>query len=80
MIGDVLCEIKMNRRSKSKIVHVDKLKLTRNPFDMDWVFKLPRKKRELVPDIDFGGLSDLFDNLGVGNNVDQRPPAVEMER
>ena len=45
----------MNRRSKSKIVQVDKLRLTRNPVNMDWVFKLPKKKREMVPDMDLGG-------------------------
>ena len=70
VIGEILCEIQMNRRSRSKIVHVDKLR----PFDMDWVFKLPRKKRELIPHMDLGGLSD---NVRVENPVNQVPPAAE---
>ena len=34
----------------------------------------------MVQDIDFGGLSVLFDNLGVGDKVDQLPSAVDMEQ
>ena len=62
VIWDVLCEIQINR-SKSKIVHVDKLWATRNPFNMDWVFKLPKEKKEVVPDLDLMGLPELFEKL-----------------
>ncbi len=61
VIGDVVYEIQLNKRSKSKIVHVDKLRATRNPINMDWVFTLPRKKREAVPDMDLMGLPELFE-------------------
>ena len=79
VICEVLCEIQMNRRSKSKMVHVHKLRLTRNLFNMDWVFKLPKKKKkELVLEMDFGGFSELFENLKVDNPVNQVPAAAEV--
>ena len=43
LIGGVLAEIKQSRRSKARIVHVDKLAHTKTPIDMSWVKSLPAK-------------------------------------
>ena len=46
ILGNVVYGIRMNRRSKSKIVHVDKLAPVRGEVDGEWVFKLPKKLKE----------------------------------
>ena len=46
ILGDVLYEIQASRRSKSKIVHVDKLAATKQTYDTSWVSALPQRKKE----------------------------------
>ena len=62
LLGEVLCEIQLNRRCKSKVVHVDKLVSTRVPVKMDWVFKLPRstQRKETPPSNIYEGVQQLF--------------------
>ena len=59
-IGDVLCQIQRNRRSKSRIVHKDKLLPVKGEHDGRWVFTLPSKKEMQLLDPDPEGLSLLF--------------------
>ena len=65
VFSNVLCMIQRNRRSKPKVVHVDKLCLTRRPVDTDWVFKLPKRTHEVTPTEVFEGLPRLFDESPV---------------
>ena len=60
ILGNVVYEIRMNRRSKSKIVHVDKLAPVRGEVDGEWVFKLPKKLKEYEVEHNLEGLSHLF--------------------
>ena len=72
-------EICMNRRSKSKIVHVDKLAPVRGEVDGDWVFKLPKKLKEYEAEHSLEGISQLFDETAqnpVPSTREQTTPAV----
>ena len=44
LIGEVLAEIRSGKRNKSRIVHVDKLALTRRPIHFKWIKELPKKR------------------------------------
>ena len=44
---------------------------------MDEVFKLPKKKKEVVPDTDLMGLPELFEKLEVNPRQEQVPLAVD---
>ena len=55
-------EIRMNRPSKSKIVHVDKLAPVKGECDHSWVFKLPKKLLEAKHYDDLEGVSNLFES------------------
>ena len=57
ILGNVVFEI----RSKSKIVHVDKLAPVKGECDNSWVFKLPKKLQEAKPYEDLEGMSNLFE-------------------
>ena len=61
VFNQVLCLIQKTRRSKPKIVHVDKLCHTRRLVDTAWVFTLPKKMVEKVPGEIYEGLSKLFE-------------------
>jgi hypothetical protein len=64
VLGDVLCEIKLSRRGKSRIVHVDKLVATRIPVAFNWVHILSKGRKEVLPDwstTSLEGLPKLFD-------------------
>ena len=65
ILGNVVFEIRMNRRSKSKIVHVDKLAPVKGEYDNSWVFKMPKKLLEAKPYEDLEGVSNLFENSAV---------------
>ena len=43
VISGILCEIQLNRGSKSRIVHVDKLVPVKVDFNGYWVHNLPKK-------------------------------------
>jgi len=61
VLSDILYVIQANRRSKSRIVHVDKLVPTRRQYDTGWVFKLPTRHQSLREGIDLDGLGKLFE-------------------
>ena len=48
ILGNVVFEIRMNRHSKSEIVHVGKLAPVKNEFDNSSIFKLPKKLFETL--------------------------------
>ena len=58
-------------------MHVDKVRATRNPFDIDGVFKLPKKDKEVVHDMDLMGTPQLFEKLDVKPPQEQVPLAVD---
>jgi hypothetical protein len=60
-LGHVVYEIRMNRRGKSKIVHVDKLAPVKGRVDNAWVFQLPAKEIEF-DEANLEELKKLFDN------------------
>ena len=76
VFNQVLCLIQKSRRSKPKIVHVDKLCHTRQPVDTDWVFTLPKKTYEQVPGEIYEGLTKLFSESQIISQEDREEVAV----
>ena len=57
---------------------MEKLRATRNPFNIDWVSKLPKKRKEQGTEVDLSGFPDLFDTLKIVPPVEQMPLADEV--
>ena len=76
IFGDVLCVILRNRRCKPRIVHRDKLCLAKNQLDNKWVFSLPKKTRELLPETSYEGLAKLFAEPPTGGKIPKTPDVV----
>ena len=60
VIGNVLCRIQTNRRSKPHIVHVDKLMPVRGQYDGSWVQGLPSRMETKMRDEHLDCLTKLF--------------------
>ena len=60
IIGNVLCQIQSSRRTKARIVHVDKLVPVRGQYDGAWVHGLPSKMEAQFCDEHLDGLAKMF--------------------
>jgi transposase InsO family protein len=74
VLGDVLCAIQMNRRTKPKIVHIDKLVHTRKSYDTDWVFHLPKRRSNIHEDSGLEQISKLFEETPRKEKMPKIPP------
>ena len=75
VIGNVICEIQKNPRSKPKIVHCDKLEPKRKPHNGEWVFDLPERTQRGSEDENLAGMSAIFED---GSNEESLNAQVEL--
>ena len=62
ILGEVLVEIKASRRAKSRVVHANKLALTRQHVEMEWIKTLPSKMEHQFSDEVLSDIRKLYKN------------------
>ena len=78
IIGNVLCQIQSGRRTKPRIVHVDKLVPVQGQYDGAWVHELPSKMESQFCDEHLDGLAKMFKNTQpAGRPVESVAVAVD---